>query len=647
METPYTQDTEPPAEQQSEPFATYNKYHHPEFAGYDGERQLKSILHKILPMALYRTWEVLVERQAPGNDCFLSIASISETTQRVERTIRLNIHELEARKLLELRAEQKLLRQKDGEYKLKLVVVKDFSGLYQLAREYLLWTQSDAYIEPARDFAGTIQSDESLKRKLRRFNNYRRVLLNKLPGPKPVERDEHRWYSEYDPSQDSQALGTSGGTSVPQQIEEAEGENTLVDRNHYLQKHLQKHLKKDSEERNIPSDQVDLLYEDSFDSGEASERGGGQDYTKTPNTSQTENGVRRDPPSPITKITKTNPYPVASKELGGAKQASGIYQAGKKEQADLDGRAQAFVQRAQAAYEATQGSLRGQGIAAAPKAKPNGLVSAFVREVSPLFYDQNVKASLTRALRVVEQTPLSQKDILACLIKAYLVTNETKTVKPQHRHPDGDNKMPLFVTMFARFAGDSASGKFGYTNEHLARDITADDRLVLFVVEHKLEDLLLEGTDVIDAEQEEAGQEEPGLEDATLSPENVQDLPADEEETRAEVEQLEQPEEPQQPGITVSNPEDGWSSWDGANYWGGYLREHYPYGVNEYRFDVQPTYYEGQSTGRWVFTFYSRRDPQHCWAIYGTKEEVDFHLGSPEPVWVAYDGVVGSTGAEN
>jgi hypothetical protein len=644
MEMTYAQDElhppEPAAEEQSEQAApfSYNKYHHPEFAGYEGERHLKAILHKILPMALYRTWEVLVERQAPGNDCFLSIAKISETVERVERTIRLNIHELEARKLLVLRAEQKLLRQKDGTYKLKLVVVKDFAGLYALAHEYLLWTQSEYYIEPERDFAQAFQSDEALKRKLIRFNNYRRIILNKVPGPRPLERDEHRWYSEYDPSQDSQALGTPGGTSTPGQAEEAGEQSTSGDRNHYPQEHLQDNLKKVSEERTTTMDQNNHLYGDSFDSGDTSERGGGKDYTKTPNLQSSETGIRRDSHTPTTKTNPTKPSPVPSKEMGGAKQASVVEQ---------DKRAQAFVRRAQAAYEATQGSLRGQQVA--PKAKPNRLVSTFVREVSPVFYDQNVKASLTRALRVVEQTPLMQKDILACLVKAYLVTLETKTVKPQHRHPEGDNKMPLFVTMFARFAADCASGKFGYTDEHLARDIAADDRLVLFLVEHKLEDLLLEGTDVIDAEQEEAGQGEPGLEDATFSTENVisQDLTTTEEEMRAEVEQLEQPEEPRQPGITVSNPADGWSSWDSANYWGNYLREHYPYGVNEYRFEVQPTYYEGQPTSRWVFTFYARRDPQHCWAIYGTKDEVDFHLRSPEKVWVAYDGVIGSTGAAN
>ena len=79
-----------------------------------------------------------------------------------------------------------------------------------------------------------------------------------------------------------------------------------------------------------------------------------------------------------------------------------------------------------------------------------------MREVSPLFRDQNIKGSLTRALRAVADTSLSRKDILACLVKAYKVTLETKKVRPQYRRPDGDMKMPLFCTMFERFAGDCA-----------------------------------------------------------------------------------------------------------------------------------------------------------------------------------------------
>ena len=90
-----------------------NKYLHAEFAGYEGERRLKAILHKILSLALYRTWEILAEHQAPGNDCFLGVRSLAQITQRCDRTIRLNLHELQARGLLSMRANHKEFREDD------------------------------------------------------------------------------------------------------------------------------------------------------------------------------------------------------------------------------------------------------------------------------------------------------------------------------------------------------------------------------------------------------------------------------------------------------------------------------------------------------------------------------------------------------
>ncbi len=606
----------PPLSSDGEMLGQPNKYLYGEFAGYEGERLLKSILHKILPLALYRTWEVLVERQAPGNDCFLSIASISETAERVERTIRLNIHEFEARKLMVLRPEQKLLRQPDQSLKLKLVVVKDFSGLYALAREYLRWTQSDSYIEPERDFADAIQADDRLKRKLLRFNNYRRIILNKVPGPKPVEREEHRWYAAYDPGIDEQESGTSGGTAAPiatGRAEDAEEQRTPGSRNLYLQENLQEDLKKDSQERITPNDHTDTLYRVSFDSGEALE-GGGSGYTKIPDERTTNEQVRKDSPLPTPHTNSTKPSSVPSEEAGGANQA------GRKERADLDEQAKAFVQRALAASQGSRGEATGRDQHIAPKAKPNSLVSAFVREVSPLFRDQNLKASLTRALRAVEQTHLTQKDILACLVKAYLVTLETKKVREQYRRPDGDIKMPLFVTMFVRFTTDCAAGTFGYTDDHLARDIADDDRLVLFIVEHRLEATLLENREVETTDHREVQQEETpvSVEEDDPSTNCSAPLSAPEEEAHAEEAQLVPSEQPQQPWIDAESPECGWQTYDHALWWADRLRE--VLGRDQYNYDVCPTQY-----GRYGFVFFLRSDPANYW-VFLTRDEVKQYL---------------------
>jgi hypothetical protein len=607
-----------------------NKFIYPEFAGWKGERLLDSILRKILPLALHRTWEILVDRQAQGNDCFLSIAKIAEVAERGERTIRLNIHELEARKLLVLRPEQKLFREADGSCKLKFVVVKDFSGLYDLALEYLRWTESDAYIPPEREFAKVIQSNEALTRKLIRFNNYRRVIENSAPGPKPLPREEHRRFTEYDPKLDEQGAGVSGGTCTLQHVKDVVEQSTSADRKQYLQDFLQDDLKKDSKKRVKTSNQKNSPYGDSFDS-EGPQKAGGCGYTKDPTVQRTETGTEEDSHYEHTK-TKTNPTTPLS--LSSEENRAGTEQSARRE------RAEAFVQRAMAAYAATQGES-GQHGQRVSKVKPNALVSSFTRMVSPLFRDQNLKGSLTRALRTVEQRSLSQRDILACLVKAYIVTLETKQVRQKYRRPDGDIKMPLFCTMFDRFVHDCAAGSVRFTNEHLARDIAADDRLVLFLVEHDLERLLLDGGATSDVKEELEGEEEQDAawqmesfsEEDALPPARAEDAQS----VSASAEQA------AQDCLPVAHPDEGWSSWSEADRWGDQLREHYPYGRNDYGYDVLPVCYDGEPTGKWAFIFYKHRGKQHCWATYVSSDQVKCHLNSDETEWVAYDGVIGST----
>lgn len=234
-----------------------NKYFYDEFAGFEGERRLKAILRKILPMALYRTWEIYDAAQAPGNDCYLGTARASEAAERVHRTIRRDLHEFEARRLLVMRAGQKLLRQQDGSYLRKPVVVKDFSGLYRLAHEYYLWTHSDDYIEPDRDFAVLICQDEHLVTKLRRYNNYRRILCTQVPGPKASEREEHRWYTDYE-----------------EDVEAAEVHTTNQNWTNKLPKELSEQLAKDSTDRVVSSEELESLWGDSNSTGSAEAKKG-------------------------------------------------------------------------------------------------------------------------------------------------------------------------------------------------------------------------------------------------------------------------------------------------------------------------------------------------------------------------------------
>jgi hypothetical protein len=68
------------------------KYRYPEFAGWVGERYLKKILRQILPMALYRTWEIFVEHQANGNECYLGVSQLAAIAGRTSRTMQSHAH---------------------------------------------------------------------------------------------------------------------------------------------------------------------------------------------------------------------------------------------------------------------------------------------------------------------------------------------------------------------------------------------------------------------------------------------------------------------------------------------------------------------------------------------------------------------------
>src|SRR5216110_2578778 len=214
-----------------------NKFKYPEFEGINGERLLRMTLRKIIPMALKETWEVLAtEHQAPGNDAYLSIVKLADARQRTDRKIRLDLAELEARQLLTIRHEWKMLRQPDGSVRPKLVTIKDFERLYDLAHEYLQWENSEWYIEPDREYVEVIRENE--------------VLCNNPPGPVPSakEKEIHRWYKDYD--EETRALHGEIGQAV-EAVQSAAGDTTEPIRKLYLQEDLQKELQKDSSNNEV------------------------------------------------------------------------------------------------------------------------------------------------------------------------------------------------------------------------------------------------------------------------------------------------------------------------------------------------------------------------------------------------------------
>jgi hypothetical protein len=161
-----------------------NKYVYPVFDGFSGERYLDSIIQKILPNALSRTWRYAVEHQAPGRDCYVGAAKIADRVKPGVRKIEIDLHELEVRGLMRRYPARRPFLLEDGSFVERAVIVKDFKALYDLAYEYHLWTQSPEYIPPEREYADLILADQKLYQKLTRFDNYRRLLCCDKPGRK-------------------------------------------------------------------------------------------------------------------------------------------------------------------------------------------------------------------------------------------------------------------------------------------------------------------------------------------------------------------------------------------------------------------------------------------------------------------------------
>lgn len=160
--------------------------HYPQFDGQDGRDYLNTILVYILPMALHRTWYVAVKYlRGLDTPCILTTAEIAEHAAVSQIKIERDLHELEARGLLRRYVERRAVVREDGKTYYPACLIKDFTGLYNLAYEYHQWCSSAEYVPPERAFADLIKADRQLYTKLIRFDDYRRMLWYKKPERKP------------------------------------------------------------------------------------------------------------------------------------------------------------------------------------------------------------------------------------------------------------------------------------------------------------------------------------------------------------------------------------------------------------------------------------------------------------------------------
>jgi len=492
-----------------------NKFTYLEFAGFVGEDLLHKIVNAILPLALCRTWEIFEREHAYDNDCFLGLTKAAQYARRTQRTINRNIATLCARGLMVLRSEYKLFRNPDGSVRKKAVVVKDFAGLYALAHEYYLWQHSPDYIEPELEYVDLVKQDEHLVAKLRRFEDYRRILYHQRPGPEVQAKghEEDLWFSAYKEGVPSDISGLKQGIN-------AECQDPSQNGSKYPSKELPNQLSEVSKERFNEKAYNENLYVDSFDSEDhlKERRKAGPTITTCSQDQRCiapdyrKRGQEHEAGMIFQNESKTNPVtPSQTNDLAGAGKT------GKNEEMHQEV-LQARQAMAVAGIKLGEAAPRQAELSLPPK---HPLARSFVHEIARIFGDLNEKGSKTGIERSIETFNLEKpKEVLLCLVRAYVVARDTRNEKVRHRHPQSGvaNRMPLFCSMFKKFAQSLGPGSaWQYTWEQMLTEIEADDRLGIWVSEHQVE---LNGDAIEQAVA--SGSATPALPEAVAEPEGVQ-----------------------------------------------------------------------------------------------------------------------------
>ncbi len=378
------------------------KYRYPEFAGWSGERYLKKLLRQILPLSLYRTWEIFVDHQAQGNACYLGVIRLAEMAGRNTRTVEKNLASLCAKDLLVERAERKVFRGADGRLHSQVVVIKDFRGLYTLAHDYHEWLADPGYIAPDREMMTLVAQEPQLVARVRRFENYRRLLYHRQPGPVTKPREVDGWFTAYQPEPSSASF----------QADHAEGAFVL---------------KNDP----IPSTLSAKDLTTSLATGSSKRR----------NERDSMDGGRRDlvdsiDPSLADSVEEPEPGSVVCNQ---------------KEHSEAESTTPPTSAQ-EAPPEVTtppdpEMALSGPELAA-----------SFLRRIAGPFGDRSPKGSQTRLRVLLSETHRSTPaEVLPCLVRAYLVARDTRTIRAVHCSPTGQaNRMPLFFALLQRFLGEEA-----------------------------------------------------------------------------------------------------------------------------------------------------------------------------------------------
>jgi hypothetical protein len=125
----------------------------------------------------------------------------------------------------------------------------------------------------------------------------------------------------------------------------------------------------------------------------------------------------------------------------------------------------------------------------APALPTHMLTVSFLQEIAILFGDRSPKGTRTRVLSQIKEASLETPvEVLTCLIRAYTVARDTRTIRPEHRcsKTGKANRMPLFCTMFQRFVEERKLGIWwGFSWQQVEEEIAADDYLAHWWQKHQ------------------------------------------------------------------------------------------------------------------------------------------------------------------
>ena len=449
-----------------------NKYFYPEFAGLRGERYVRKLLRQILSLALYRTWEILAEQQARDQPCYLGLTHLANLAQRTPRTLQKNLATLLARHLMIERAERRVFRSADGTMTCRAVVVKDFSPLYSLAHEYHEWLSDERYVPAERSLIDLLRQDQHLLAKVRRFENYRRVLFHHRPGPPARLREDDRWFTDF-PFEGTPVLAAkevdsqkAGRPVNPQQVKDM-AENV---------EEISSQRINESERRKEKGESFDSA----FSLFQLPEQLGEEHMTEAKSrgrvrSEQLISPTVFDTQPPWNNLQKTQQllreeklFPRRLPYREEIKQHPEIHR--DREVRNLS--------------PFPPASMTDEPPAPFPDVP---LVRSFVQEIAPAFGDRNTRGSITRVLRLLTEQGLREAEALCCLVRAYTIARDTSTIRPQHcDYATGrTNRMPLFCALFERFARTYRQGVHReYSWQNMKEDLAVDDRLARWWSEH-------------------------------------------------------------------------------------------------------------------------------------------------------------------